>query len=164
MTARFENGMAQWEHDVDNIHWKSILHEIDEALADNLAAEIGFSSFERLEHASELVAGEYHICHLSDGRWAWWNVEMYVTEDPLFFQSKIELIQYIQQFLQLDSKQLKRLDEGLGQAFQMKRCLYCEYEYDPQDADHWDPEQEQPAYCSATCATSSVLEEMKDGL
>lgn len=166
MIAKNYSQMEQWEHDVDNINWKAMLHEIDEALADNLAAELGFPSFERLEQASELVAGEYYISHLSDGRWVWWNVRTYAKEDPILFQTKTEIMNYIAQFLNLDASKLGQLEEGISQVVQTKRCVYCEHEFNPKDPTRfdWDLDQDQMEYCSADCAMESVLLEMKDEL
>lgn len=156
--------MENWENEVDNINWKTMLHEIDEALCDNLAAELGFPSFERLEQASELVVGNYYICHLSDNRWVWWNPRTYATEDPRFFSNQKEAVEYISTFLGLSSNKIPQLEEGLGQVSQMKCCTYCKHEFNPQDPARfdWDADSDQLHFCSAECAMESILEEMKD--
>lgn len=142
--------MEDWEKEVDSINWKSMLEEIDEALLDNLAVEIGFRTYEQLEEVSELVVDDYYICHLSDGRWVWWNPNEYATKDPEYFHSLEEIKQFIADFLQLDPEKMKQLEEGLAQVRQTKKCLYCEYEYDPEAIEH--SGQALQGFCSTECA------------
>ncbi|MBA4493006.1 hypothetical protein ACFO25_08035 [Paenactinomyces guangxiensis] len=156
--------MEDWEKELDNIDWKTVLDDIDRALADNLAAELGFPSFERLEQASELVVDQYYVTHLSDGRWAWWNPQNYAHEDPAYFSDKQEITAFIADFLQLDEKKMVQLQDGLNQVIQTKRCRCCEHEFNPADPVRrdWDAGQEQSQFCSAECAMETVLNEMKE--
>lgn len=157
--------MEKWEKELDNIDWKSVLAEIDLALMDNLAAEIGFPSYERLEQASVLVVDDFHVTHLSDGRWVWWSPTRYAKEDPIYFNSKSEIQQFIIQLLKLNEKQIKQLEAGLSEVIQTKRCRSCEHEYNPSDVDISDfqLEQEQDEFCSPECAMEFVMNEMKEG-
>jgi len=156
--------MENWENELDNIDWKSVLAEIDQALMDNLAAELGFPSYERLEQASELVVEDFHITHLSDGRWVWWSPTRYAKEDPVYLASKGETKAYIGQLLRLDQEQMKQLETGLNQVVQTKRCRSCEHEFNPVDPTRaeWDQGQEQAEFCSPECAMEYVMGEMKE--
>lgn len=158
--------MEKWEKELDNIDWKSVLAEIDQALMDNLAAEIGFSSYERLEQASILVVEDFHVTHLSDGRWVWWSPSRYAKEDPIFFKNKEEIKRFIIQLLQLNQQQIKQLETGLNEVVQNKRCRSCEHEFNPSDVDvsEWHMEQDQDEFCSPECAMEFVMDEMKEGL
>lgn len=164
MNLKSMNQMEDWETELDNIDWKAMLEDIDRALIDNLAAELGFPSYERLEQASELVVDEFYITHLSDGRWAWWNPSTYANEDPKYFTDKQEVMAYIADFLELDEKNMDQLQAGLGQVTQTRRCQCCEYEFNPADPARydWDADQEQSEFCSAECAMEAVLGEMKE--
>jgi hypothetical protein len=151
--------VEDWEHEVDSINWKTMLAEIDQALLDNLAAEIGFRSYEHLENASSLVADDYHICHLSDGRWAFWNPHTYTREDPLFFTEKDDVIVHIAEMFALQDDKIKQLCAGLDQVYQARHCQYCHYEFLPETEEtEWDINK----FCSAECAMESVLSEMKE--
>ncbi|RAL25758.1 hypothetical protein [Thermoflavimicrobium daqui] len=153
------NKMEDWEKEVENINWKSMLQDIDEALLDNLAVEIGFRTYEQLEDASEIVVDDYYICHLSDGRWVWWNPKEYAIKDPEYFHSKDEIKAYIADFLQLDQDRIMQLKEGLDQVRQSRKCLFCEYEFDLNDekrkswlekfVDHYQ-------FCSEECAHEKI--------
>lgn len=164
MNLHHLNQMEDWESELDNIDWKKMLEDIDRALADNLAAELGFPSFEKLEQASELVVDAYYITHLSDGRWVWWNPERYAKEDPKYFADKEEAMAYIADFLGLSEEQKVQLEKGMGQVTQTKRCRCCEHEFNPVDParSDWDADQEQIEFCSAECAMELVLTEMKE--
>lgn len=151
--------MEDWEQEVDSINWKTMLAEIDQALLDNLAAEIGFRSFENLENASGLVANDNYICHLSDGRWAYWNPQTYSTEDPKFFVDKDSAILYIAQTFALDEEKVDQLRTGFNRVHPSFHCLECNYEFQPQrEPAEWDITK----YCSAECAMEAVLLEMKE--
>jgi hypothetical protein len=158
------NQMEDWEKEMDNIDWKSILKDIDRALMDNLAAELGFPSFEKLEHASERVVDDYYIAHLSDGRWVWWNPVTYAKEDPLYFADKREIMAFIAKFLNLPKDRLGQLKAGLDQVIQTRRCSCCEHEFNPADPERykWDERREQNQFCSPECAMESLMGEMKD--
>lgn len=157
--------MDHFEEEVDNINWQEISKEIDRALINNLAAEIGFPSYAKLEQASELVVDDYYICHRSDGKWVWWNPTTYVKEDPKFFDNKEEAMEYIVKFLQLDEKGKQQLKSGFDQVQQTRKCLYCEHELNPLDPSRaeWDRENELQDFCSPECAMDSLMEEMKEG-
>ncbi|MCH5583643.1 hypothetical protein MK805_01485 [Shimazuella sp. AN120528] len=151
--------MEDWEQRVDGINWKTMLAEIDQALLDNLAAEIGFRSYEGLENASGFVAEDYHICHLSDDRWAFWNPHTYTREDPLFFDDKDTVINHIAAMFSLEGEKVEQLRKGLEQVRQAHNCQYCNYEFLPESGTmEWDTSK----YCSAECAMESVLHEMKE--
>lgn len=151
--------MEDWEQQVDKINWKTMLAEIDQALLDNLAAEVGFRSYESLENASGFVAEDYHICHLSDGRWAYWNPHTYTREDPLFFDEKDTVIAHIASMFGLEDEKVEQLTQGLDQVHQAHNCQYCKYEFLPESGTmEWDTNK----YCSAECAMESVLHEMKE--
>jgi hypothetical protein len=151
--------VEDWEQEVDSINWKTMLAEIDQALLDNLAAEIGFRSYENLENASGLVAEDYHICHLSDNRWAYWNPHTYTREDPLFFDDKDKVIDHIAAMFALEKEKVEQLRMGLEQVHQANHCQYCNYEFLPESGNtEWDTNK----YCSAECAMESVLHEMKE--
>ncbi|UWE02931.1 hypothetical protein [Laceyella sacchari] len=156
--------MVGWEQEVDNIDWKSMLEDIDRALMDNLAAELGFRTYEQLEHASERIVQDYYIVYLSDGRYAWWNPLKYATEDPLYFADKEEIEQYITGLLRLDNEQRAQLRSGLARIPQMHRCIVCEYEFNPKDPERrkWDSSEERNEFCSAECAMEHVMTEMKE--
>jgi ribosomal protein L37AE/L43A len=151
--------VEDWEREVDSINWKTMLAEIDQALLDNLAAEIGFRSYENLENASGLVAEDYHICHLSDNRWAYWNPHTYTREDPLFFEDRDAVIEHIAEMFGLVDEKLEQLKLGMDQVHQSHQCEYCKYEFLPSTTTgDWDTNK----YCSAECAMESVLHEMKE--
>jgi hypothetical protein len=156
--------MEDWEKELDNIDWKTMLADIDRALMDNLAAELGFPSYQRLEQASERVVEDFYVAHLSDGRWVWWNPTTYAKEDPLYFENKQQIMEFIAKILKLEKKHLKRLEQGLDQVVQTKRCRCCEHEYNPFDPSRidWDAEQEQAEFCSPECAMEYVMDEMKE--
>ncbi len=156
------NNMEEWEQEVDSINWKSMLKEIDEALLDNLAVEIGFRTFAQLEEVSELVVDDYYICHLSDGRWVWWNPKEYTTKDPKFFSNVEEAKQFISDFLQLDQEKLRQLEEGLAQVRQTKKCHYCEYEFDQEDQKQKNFQLAQQGFCSEECAVEMQKARMKE--
>lgn len=158
------NQMEDWEKELDNIDWKTMLDDIHKALIDNLAAELGFPSYDRLEHASERVFKDFYVVHLSDGRWAWWNPTTYAKEDPLFFENKADIIKYIAGILNLERKDWKRLEAGLAQVVQTRKCRCCKYEYNPLDPSRmsWDVDQDQAEFCSADCAMEYVFGEMKE--
>jgi hypothetical protein len=158
------NQMEDWEREMDNIDWKTMLKDINRALMDNLAAELGFPSYDKLEQASERVVDDFYIVHLSDGRWVWWNPTTYAKEDPLYFSSKREIMDFIADFLDLDEGQMGQLQAGLNQVIQMKRCRCCEHEFNPADPARreWDAEQEQSAFCSPACAMEYVMGEIKE--
>jgi hypothetical protein len=152
--------VEEWEQEVDSINWKTMLSEIDQALLDNLAAEIGFQSFENLELASGLVAEDYHICHLSDGRFAYWNPHTYTREDPKFFEDKVLAVGFIATMFSLDEEKVDQLRLGLDKIHQSHHCLFCKYEFNPPmtGSVEWDINK----YCSAVCAMESVLHEIKE--
>jgi hypothetical protein len=156
--------MEEWERELDHIDWKAVLEEIDQALMDNLAAELGFPSFEKLEQASERVVGDFYVAHLSDGRWVWWNPKLYAKEDPKYFSDRQEISLFIAQYLKLDEEKFARLQEGLKQVVQTRRCKWCEYEFNPMDPARaeWDAGYEQAAFCSPECAMESLFGEMKE--
>jgi hypothetical protein len=155
------NKMDNWENQVDNINWESMLEEIDQALVDNLAAELGFPSYDHLEQASELVVDDYYICHLSDGRWVWWNPYEYATKDPEYFADKKEIMYFIADFLQLDEDKMQQLQEGLDQVVQTKRCVHCDFEFDPSDQNrqNWVKDESHEAYCSLQCVQEAAVKE-----
>lgn len=152
--------LEEWEQEVDNINWKTMLAEVDQALLDNLAAEIGFRSYEHLEHASGLVAQDYYICHLSDGRWAFWNPHTYTREDPNFFDNISDVVTHIAGLFSLEGEKIEQLRQGLSQVQQSIHCQYCNYEFHPSSvaSAEWDNNK----YCSAECAMESVLHEVKE--
>jgi hypothetical protein len=156
--------MENWEKELDQFDWKKVLKEVDQALIENLAAELGFPSFEKLEQASELVVGDYYICHLSDGRWVWWNPTTYATEDPIYFRNKKEAMKYIADFLKLDDEKKAQLKKGLDRVVQTKRCRYCEHEFHPKDPGRskWDRTGRQTEFCSPECAAEAVIDELKE--
>ncbi|MFC7441379.1 hypothetical protein [Laceyella putida] len=156
--------MVGWEQDLDNIDWKSMLKDIDRALMDNLAAELGFRTYEQLEQASERIVQDYYIVYLSDGRYVWWNPVRYAKEDPLYFANKEEVEQYIASLLKLDNEKRAQLQVGLARIPRMKRCAVCEYEFNPTDParSKWDSKEEQHEFCSAECAMEHVMAEMKE--
>lgn len=158
------NQMEDWEKELDSIDWKLMLDDIHKALIDNLAAELGFPSYDRLEQASERVFKDFYVVHLSDGRWAWWNPTTYAKEDPLFFESKAEIVKYIAGVLNLKRKDWKRLEAGLDQLVQTRKCRCCHYEFNPLDPSRmsWDVDGEQTEFCSAECAMEVVMGEMKE--
>ncbi|TCS94901.1 hypothetical protein [Hazenella coriacea] len=147
--------MDEWEDELDNINWKEMLSDIDQALMDNLAAELGFPSFERLEQASRLIVDQFYVTHLSDGRWAWWNPRLYAQEDPYFFADVYEVMNYIAYTLQLSKTQLDLLHDGLLRLTQTKQCKHCEFEFNPMAPfrREWDPRQEWGSFCSPECVT-----------
>ncbi|WP_124727954.1 hypothetical protein [Staphylospora marina] len=158
--------MEDWEEELDQINWKQMLEEIDRALMDNLAAELGFPSFERLEEASLAVKDDFHVTHLSDGRWVWWSPTAYAKEDPLYFSDKPSIVRYISEMLGLDEGKRAHLERGLSQLPQMSRCDCCEHEFNPRDPErmHWDSRGEQRRFCSAQCAAEVLLGEMREDL
>lgn len=145
--------MDEWEEELDNINWKDMLSDIDRALMDNLAAELGFPSFDLLEQASRLIVDQFYVTHLSDGRWAWWNPQLYAQEDPYYFANVHEVMNYIAYFLQLGKTELNLLHEGLLQLPQTQQCLNCEFEFNPAAPfrHEWDPQQEFHSFCSHEC-------------
>ncbi|MBS7530006.1 hypothetical protein IC619_005780 [Hazenella sp. IB182353] len=155
----------EWEQKMDNINWKEMLEDVEAALMDNLAAEIGFPTYDRLLQSSELISGRYHLTYLSDGRFAWWNPDTYATgEDPCFFSNKEEMVAYIASVIQLNQEQQEKLRFNLQSFQQMKRCETCDHEYNPKDPIRyeWDGDKDNQAYCSFECAVESVLKEEKD--
>lgn len=156
--------MVGWEQEVDNIDWKSMLGEIDRALMDNLAAELGFRTYEQLEQASERIVQDYYIVYLSDGQYVWWNPRTYAKDDPIRFASKQEIEQYVTNLLHLNEEQQAQLKEGISHIPQMKRCIVCEYEFNPFDPTRrkWDIEEEQNDFCSAECVMEYMMEDMKE--
>ncbi|SHE78167.1 hypothetical protein SAMN05444392_103122 [Seinonella peptonophila] len=162
MNLHSMNKMEKWEAAVDNIDWRLMRDEVDRALIENLAAELGFPDFDRLERASELVVDDFYITHLSDGRWAWWNPRRYANEDPTYFGDDQSLKEFIIQFLQLDQVGSKQLEEGLSKVVQMNRCKFCEHEYDPIELQERQPDINHSDYCSTECAMESILGEIKE--
>jgi len=154
--------MEKWEAKVDKANLKEMLAEIDRALMENLAAEIGFPSFEKLESASECIVEDFHVTHLSDGRWVWWSPQKYISEDPVYFESKDEIVSYICDFLKLDEQQREQLIQGLDKLPQMRKCTYCEHEFDPNKIDYGEVEDDQKQYCSTDCAMEAIRGEIKD--
>ncbi|WP_044642268.1 hypothetical protein [Risungbinella massiliensis] len=164
MKPKFLNEMDSWEEEVDNINWRNISEEIDQALIDHLAAEVGFPSYDKLEQASELVVDDYYICHRSDGMWIWWNPQTYASEDPKYFNSQSEAMHFVADFLDLNEEKRQHLKVGFDQVNQTKQCNYCDHEFNPHDPSRheWDREAGKLAYCSPECAMDAVMEEMKE--
>lgn len=164
MTGSLWDQMEEWEEELDRINWKRVLEDIDRALMDNLAAELGFPSFDRLEQASVRVVDDFYVTHLSDGRWVWWSPTAYAKEDPRYFSDMHEIMQYISGILNLDDDKKTQLALGLSQIPQMKRCRSCEHEFNPVDParTHWDSEREQLDFCSAECAAEYFMGEMRE--
>lgn len=156
--------MEKWESKMDNMDLKEMLDEIDHALMENLAAEIGFPTFEKLESASECIIDEYYVTYLSDGRWVWWNPQRYKSEDPIYFENREAIIAFITDFLKLDDQQVYQLRKGLSEVPKMRRCLYCEHEFDPEKVDYQNGEVDdhQKRYCSTECAMDAIMSEIKD--
>lgn len=155
--------MENWEAKMDQVNLKQMLDEIDRALVENLAAELGFPSFERLETSSECIFDEYYVTYLSDGRWVWWNPQKYKVEDPLYFKSVEEITLYIRDFLGLDDHQLFQLRKGLDEVTQMKKCLYCEHEFSPaMDESQDEIIVHEKKYCSPECALDGLSGEIKE--
>lgn len=156
--------MENWEAKMDNMNLKQMLDEIDRALIENLAAELGFSSFERLENSSECIFNDYYVTYLSDGRWVWWNPQKYKDEDPIYFEDQESITQYIREFLKLDDQQLLQLRKGLDEIPQMKKCLYCEHEFAPTKVELLsdDINTHEHKYCSPECALDDMSEELKE--
>lgn len=156
--------MEKWETKMDNMDLKEMLDEIDRALMENLAAEIGFPSYKKLENSSECIFDEYHITYLSDGRWVWWNPQKYKSEDPVYFDDKEAIIGFISNFLQLDDQQVYQLKKGLSEVPQMRKCFYCEHEFDPTQIDYLNGEVDdhQKRYCSTECAMEAIMGDIKD--
>ena len=154
--------MEKWESKMDKTNLKEMLEEIDRALMENLAAEIGFPSFEKLENASERIVDEFHVTHLSNGRWVWWNPQKYRSEDPVYFDSQEAIFDFISDFLNLNEQQQYQLKRGLEEVPQMRKCLYCEHEFDPSSIDYGDVDDHQKKYCSTDCAMEAIMGEIKD--
>jgi hypothetical protein len=156
------DNMDKLEAEVDNIDWQKMRSQIDRALMENLAAEVGFPDYDHLEQASELVVDHFYVTHLSDGRWVWWNPIKYATEDPKYFEDEKSLQDFIIELLDLNKQQQAQLKEGLQQAVKMKRCKYCEHEFDPVRLAEEQPEAKDSPYCSTECAMESILGEIKE--
>lgn len=156
--------MENWETKMDKVSIKQMLEEINQALIENLAAELGFPSFEKLENSSECIYDEYYVTYLSDGRWVWWNPQTYKSEDPIYFEDKEEITKYISDFLGLDKQQNFQLRQGLSEIVQMRKCLYCEHEFDPTKVSYsdGDTEHHQKRYCSTECAMEALMGELKE--
>lgn len=156
------NKMEKWESDVDNIDWREMRSEVDRALMENLAAELGFPDFDHLEQASELVVEEYYVTHLSDDRWVWWNPQRYANEDPIYFADGESIKKYIVDFLGLGEQQEAQLEEGLNDVVQTRSCRHCEHEFNPLELQEIHPEAENSPYCSPECAMESIMGEIKE--
>lgn len=154
--------MEKWESKMDKTNLKDMLDEIDRALMENLAAEIGFPTFEKLEDASECIVDEFYVTHLSNGQWVWWNPQRYKSEDPVYFDSREAIIAFISNFLKLDEKQQLQLKKGLQELPQMQKCLYCEHEFDPTQIDYADLDLHPKKYCSTDCVMEAIMGEIKD--
>lgn len=156
--------MENWETKMDKVSIKQMLEEINQALIENLAAELGFPSFEKLENSSECIYDEYYVTYLSDGRWVWWNPQTYKSEDPIYFNDKEEITKYISDFLGLDKQQNYQLRQGLNEIVQMRKCLYCEHEFDPTKVSYSDSDTDlhQKRYCSTECAMEVLMGELKE--
>jgi rubredoxin len=161
------NGMDDWESTLDNIDWKEVLQEIDSALLDNLAAELGFRSYELLKRASRMLTPDYYLIHLSDGRWGLWSPTHYKHQDPIFAHSREEMFALIQDGFQLpDEEAVQYVQETLDSVRQMQRCIQCGFEFDPGDPlrEEWGMESgvEAPEqFCSPECAMESVVKQMQ---
>jgi hypothetical protein len=155
--------MDNWEEKMDQVDLKEMLGEIDRALLANLAAELGFPSFQRLKQSSEIIIHDFHVTFLSDGRWVWWHPQRYASEDPIFFAGREQIVQYIGKFLKLDDDQTYQLRKGLASIPQTSKCLYCEHEFLPatvertDEDDEWELDLEN--YCSRECALDAIQNE-----
>lgn len=151
------------EDEVDGIEWKNMQADIDHALMDNLAAELGFPTFDRLVRASRLIADGFYLTHFSDDRWAWWNPLRYAQEDPFYFDDHDKLTTYITELLQLNEEQVVTLHTEYTRMIQTKRCACCDYEFNPEDPtrNNWDEKREHLHLCSSECFTE--VESVKNG-
>lgn len=161
------HGMDDWESTLDNIDWKEVLQEIDSALLDNLAAELGFRSYEWLKRASVMLTPDYYLIQLSDGRWGLWSPTHYKHQDPIFVNSREEMFALIQDGFQLPNEEaVQYVQEKLDAVRQMDRCIQCGFEFDPDDPmrAEWGMENrvESPErFCSPECAMERVVEQMQ---
>ncbi|GGE14578.1 hypothetical protein GCM10011571_15030 [Marinithermofilum abyssi] len=159
-----------WEAALDSIEWDEVLEEVGEQLKTNLAAELRFRTYEELERASQFLGAGYYLTHLSDGTWAFWNEKNYVEEDVQRFQDPKAFIQYVIEQFQFNREQVESLIESMREARQMKRCIQCGFDFDPQDPVReelgidgiYAEEGASEEFCSPQCAIENVVQEMKE--
>ena len=76
-----------WESALDKFDWNDVLAEVDGELLEHLASELSFRTYQALKESSCPLGDGYHLTHLADGRWAFWNEQNYAQEDVRFFET-----------------------------------------------------------------------------
>ncbi|SMO50477.1 hypothetical protein [Melghirimyces algeriensis] len=161
----------EWEDALDKIDWSDVLDEVDGQLLENLANELRFRTYEALKVSSLHLGDGYHITHLANGKWAFWNEQNYVREDIRFFDTEQHFLHFALQLFRLNETKAKELVQLLQKTPQLKICVVCNHHFNPNDPArkdlgiegiYVDEEKSEGECCSPQCAVEAVLHEMKD--
>ena len=91
-----------------------MLEEVDGELLEHLASELSFRTYQALKKETSCPLGDgYHLTHLADGRWAFWNEQNYVKEDVRFFETAQHFLHVAVEEFKLEQPQVKDLLERL---------------------------------------------------
>ncbi len=167
-----EMASEDWEDALDKFDWNDVLEEVDGELLEHLASELSFRTYQALKESSCPLGDGYHLTHLADGRWAFWNEQNYVKEDVRFFETAQHFLHVAVEEFKLEQPQVKDLLERLEKTPHLKLCAVCGHHFNPDDSARrelgiegifLDEENREGECCSPQCAVEAVVHDMKEG-